>query len=709
MHKQTHVFLSIFSLIGFSSLAQETAKDSLKTPKATIIEEVVVTGQIEPQSIKKSLQNVRIITKQDIKNLAANNLNDVLNQYINISLQPSGTDGSSKVSMFGLNALYFKILVDNVPIVNESGFGNNIDVSQINLNDVERIEIIEGSMGVTNGANAVSGILNIITKKSSSYKWEVAATLQEETVGDEFAFFDKGKHIQALKVSHTISDHWFVSVNANRSDFAGWYDDKKGKNHTLTDSLRGYRWLPKEQLLGNAMISYNKNDFRIFYRFEILDEETEYYNSNVEPGYSPEFGATRSAEDKRYFTNKYYHHLNSNGKLFSQMLYNVSLSHQKQFRDVETLRYFIVEDAERGNTTVTDQSMEVLYSTGTLSNFFKDKRVNLQVGYELANNNGFTIVQEAGQVFKGVRERLENYDFFTTAEVSLSERFSLRPGLRYSIQSAFEDQYASSLGFRYSLNKGVELRGALGKSFRTPTFEELYTKMIFPGHYFTGNEDLVPETSTSYEASIRKTTSFASGVMLSNNLVGSFMDIDDRISTAFDGYSEEGTPMYKSMNVDSYKMWNISTTNQLQYNNLTVNLGATLLGVSQQIDNGINVSDDKYFYTLNLNANASYRVQPWNTVFAAYYKYNGPFKQYESLGEDFILTEVGGSNWLDASASKTFFKDKFDVTIGARNILDVTDVTKSGVATGGSHSAAGSLLLAYGRSYFVKLTYNLNF
>lgn len=709
MHKQTHVFFSILSFIGFSSLAQETVKDTIKPASNTQLDEVVVTGQIEPQSIKKSLQNVRIITKQDIKNLAANNLNDVLNQYINISLQPSGTDGSSKVSMFGLNALYFKILIDNVPVVNESGLGNNVDVSQINLNDVERIEIIEGSMGVTNGANAVSGILNIITKKSSLYKWEVNATLQEETVGDEFAFFDKGKHIQAIKVSHTISDHWFVSVNANRSDFAGWYDNRKGKNYALTDSLRGYRWLPKDQLLSNAMISYNKNNFRIFYRFEMLNEETDYYNNNVEPGFSTEFGSYRAAVDKRYFTDRYYHHLNSNGKLFSQLLYNVSVSHQKQSRDVETFRYFIEQDLERGNIKLTDQSMEVLYSTGTLSNFFKDKRVNLQVGYEAANNNGFTVVQDADNLNSDVRKRLENYDFFTAAEISLSNRFSLRPGLRYSVQSKFQDQYASSFGFRYSLNKGIELRGALGKSFRTPTFEELYTKIIFPGHYFTGNEDLVPEKSTSYEASIRKTTSFSSGLMLSNNVVGTYMNIDDRISSAFDGYSDGGTPMYKMINVDAYKMWNISTTNQLQYHNFTLNLGATLIGVSQQIDNGFNVSDDRYFYTLNLNANASYRVQSWNTVFAAYYKYNGPFKQYESAAEDFILTEVGSSNWLDASASKSFFKDRFDVTVGARNILNLTDVTKSGIATGGSHSASGNIMLAYGRSYFVKLTYNLNF
>ena len=76
---------------------------------------VVVTGQIEAQSIKKSVHNVRVISQADIKNLAANNLSDVLNQYLNITVRPSGNSGRSTVSMFGLDAQYFKILVDNLP------------------------------------------------------------------------------------------------------------------------------------------------------------------------------------------------------------------------------------------------------------------------------------------------------------------------------------------------------------------------------------------------------------------------------------------------------------------------------------------------------------------------------------------------------------------------------------------------------------------
>src|SRR3990167_1676639 len=229
-------------LLVLKSFSQNEKKDTIATAS---IKEVVVTGQFAPQSIKKSVFNVRVISAKDIQNLAANNLSDVLSQYLNITIRPNGTSGRSTVSLFGLDAQYFKILVDGVPLVNEAGLGNNTDFSQINLNDIEQIEIVEGSMGVTHGANAVSGVLNIVTKKSSQNKWAISATTQEETVKNEYSLFDEGRHIQALKVSHSINNNWFVSLGANRNDFQGFLEDKKGKNYKENDQMRGFKWLPK--------------------------------------------------------------------------------------------------------------------------------------------------------------------------------------------------------------------------------------------------------------------------------------------------------------------------------------------------------------------------------------------------------------------------------------------------------------------------------
>ncbi|MES2574416.1 MAG: TonB-dependent receptor [Bacteroidota bacterium] len=699
--------ITLFITFLFCQISFAQTKDTITANK---LSEVVVTGQIKPQSIKKSVFNVRLISSQDIQNLAANNLSDVLNQYLNINVRPSGNDGRSTVSMFGLDAQYFKIVVDNVPLVNEAGLGNNIDLSQINLNDIEQIEIIEGSMGVTHGANAVSGVLNIITKTSSKYKWAISATAQEETVGDEYSFFDKGRHIQALKVSHNFNKNWFISLGANRNDLQGYLGEKKGKDYVENDGLRGYTWLPKEQLNTTALLSYKKNNFSLFYKFEYLDENVDYYNSAVQSGYSSTLGSYRYVFDQRYLTNRYFHHLNSTGKLFSQLNYNVSVSHQKQERDVESFRYYLQTQNESDNIKIKDQSMEVLYSTGTLSNFFPEDKVDLQIGYEFVNNLGFSLVQEGNNIFAPITKRIENYDYFVSAEIKATERFSLKPGIRFSDQTLFDDQYASSLGLRYLFDKGVELRGSAGKSFRTPTFQEMYSKLIFDGHFFIGNENLIPETSTSYEMSIKKQTLYTSGVQLSNMLTGSFLDVNDRIDMALVGFNEDtGNPEYQYINISKYKMWNVSSVNQLKKDNWTVNLGASVIGVSQKIENAIFSSDDKFLYSFNLNSSVSYNIPSWKTIFSAYYKYNGKSQQFIETSSEFIISEVDSSNWLDASVRKNFFKDKLEATIGARNLFDIKNINRTRTAEGAGHAASSEVLMAYGRSYFVKLTYNLNF
>lgn len=692
MKIKKYIILLFITAVGYSQ------NDTIPENK---LQEVVVTGQFEPQSIKKSVFNVRVITAKDIQNLAANNLSDVLNQYLNITVRPSGVDGRSTVSLFGLDARYFKIMVDNVPLVNEAGLGNNTDLSQINLNDIEQIEIVEGSMGVTHGANAVTGILNIITKKSSKDKWNISATAQEETVGEEFELFDKGRHIQSLKVSNAINNNWFASLSANRNDFQGFLDGKQGKNHIENDGLRGYRWLPKEQLNTTALIAFTKNQFRIFYKFEYLDENIDFYNSTVQSGFNSELGLYRYAEDKRYLNNRYFHNLNSTGKIFNKLSYNVSVSHQKQERNIEDFRYYLFTRNEANNVKVKDQSMETFYSTGTISNFFSDKKVALQLGYELVHSRGFSLP---------VRETLENYDFFASSEINATERFSIRPGIRFSAQSKFKNQHASSLGLRYLFQNDFELRGSYGNSFRTATFEELYYYFVNDSHFYIGNENLIPETSTSYEISLKKSVSLPSGLKVSTSFAGSFLDINDKIDMALIRINPSTLIReFQYINISKYKMWNFSTMNQFKKGNWNLNFGAALVGISQKIENQIFASNEKFLYSFNINSNVSYFVPKWQTTFSAYYKYNGKTQQFVEGSSEYIISTIDASNWLDASIRKSFFKNQLEATIGARNILDITNINQTRANDGAAHGTSSNIMLAYGRSYFLKLTYNLNF
>jgi len=711
----------IFSLCCANGFVMNAQVDSLEQRvDDTRLEELVITGQFEPQSIKKSVHNVRVISDADIKNLAANNLTDVLNQYLNISVSSNEQSGKSSASLFGLDSQYFKVLIDNIPVVSDTGLGTNVDLTQINLDNVERIEIIEGSMGVTHGANAVSGILNIITKKSSKYDWELSASVQEETLGKEFSFFDKGRHIQSFKASHNLSENWYASVGVNRNDKRGFFDDRKGIDHPVNNDGRGFRQLPKEQLTTNTTIGYQKDETRIFYKFDYLNETVTFYNPIVVPIPQYPFPDTYFSRDKRFLTNRYFHHLNYYGKLFNDLIFNVSLSHQKQQRDEEFFQYHFADKEERANDRDVYHSKEVFYSTGTVTNITKSKKVDLQLGYEFVNENSFAnastgvFLDNVSQA-NGIRKRLENYDVYAIAELNFTERFSLRPGFRYSFQSKFDDQYSYSIGSRYLFDKGVEARLSAGYAYRTPNFDELYTYMVDSNHNIQGNQDLVTEKSNYIEANVKKNTSFKSGLTMYNSISSGLMFVDDRISTVL--ISQEPTLSYKYINVDTYKMWNIASENRFGYKNWNFAAGLSLIGVSQQLSNNVSgsTSDDRFLYTFNINTALSYQLPEYQTQFTVYFKHNGKTQEFADIsspGEtNFVLSELESYNWIDASVRKTFFNGKFETMIGARNLLNVVTLQRSTTSSigGGAHSASGTTLLGVGRSYFVKLTYNLNF
>jgi outer membrane receptor for ferrienterochelin and colicins len=140
--------------------------------------------------------------------------------------------------------------------------------------------------------------------------------------------------------------------------------------------------------------------------------------------------------------------------------------------------------------------------------------------------------------------------------------------------------------------------------------------------------------------------------------------------------------------------------------------GFAYLGISKTINTGQTVSDDKFLYTVNANANVAYTVPKWNTVFSVFYKLTGRQQQFVSTSingqEQFVLQQIESFSMMDASVKKLFFGNRIEATVGARNIFDIVNV-QSNVANATAHDAGSTnMLMGYGRSYFVKLTYNLN-
>ncbi|WP_290470595.1 TonB-dependent siderophore receptor [Lacinutrix sp. MedPE-SW] len=686
-----------------------TFKDSTHV---TDLEEVVVTGQYNPQSIKKSVHNVIVIDRKKIDQQAANNLADLLNFNLNLNIIPSASTGRSTISFFGLDAQYFNILVDNIPLVSDNGLGNNIDLTQINLDDIERIEIVEGAMGVDYGANAVSGVINIITKKTINHDWQIQTFVQEETVSDEYAWFDEGRHIQALNIGHNFNDKWSAKIGFNRNQFAGFFNERQGEDYYFNDGLRGYDWLPKTQLTTKANLNYNADNFKLFYKFEYFNEELNYYDAAVRANINVSNQTSNpSATDRVYTTNRFVNNLSLNGRLNSGANYNASLSYQTQKRDLNEYNYYIVTEEKSDETNKEYQSSDVFFSKGTINNLSSSDNFDYQLGYETRFITGFD-TQASGDVTQQDKTlKQNNFALFSSSEINLNNKFSLRPGIRYEYNSKFKSKLLGSLSARYLFNKGYELRASIGSSYRTPNFEELYYYFVDSNHDVRGNESLNPETGFSAFLNLKKRSWF-NNISMTNNIKLSYINLEDKIELAI----VNPTPLqYQYINIDAYRLVGFTSENVIKQNNWTFNLGATVQGISRVMNDEVNAEND-FLYAFQLNTSATYLIEKWDTALTVLFKHNGKQQNYIAEGSDangnstFKKYNTNAYSWMDASIKKSFFNNKFQTTAGVRNLLDVTSVDVNGASTTGVHSTNNSsLLLGYGRSYYLKLLYNLNF
>ena len=155
-----------FTLIIYSILLLEIEAqiDSSNRINHNILDEVVITAQHNPKAIEESVHYVKLISNKRIANQAAINLRDVLKMETAMRVSQDNFLGSS-ISMQGLSGQNVKILIDGVPVIGR--LNGNIDISQINLNNIEKIEIIEGPLSVNFGTDALAGTINLISKKAT--------------------------------------------------------------------------------------------------------------------------------------------------------------------------------------------------------------------------------------------------------------------------------------------------------------------------------------------------------------------------------------------------------------------------------------------------------------------------------------------------------------------------------------------------------------
>lgn len=412
-------------------------------------EEVVVTATRQRQPVSKTLSDVTVINSEQIERSAGEDLPTLLSRQPGLEISRNG--GAGKVTdlyMRGTNSRHAVILVDGMRIV--SATNGATALSQIPIEQIDRIEIVRGPASSLYGADAIGGVIQIFTKKGSG----------PIRFSGNIGGGDRGTFRAALGVSGKAeSTGTAYSLSFSREQTDG-FSATNIDNYSYNPDNDGFR--------SNA------------YSANIIQD--------LAPGHT--LGLTMYQSFNR---NDYDQSLVGQDREESRMT-GQSLTLTDAFTDVwtSTLRYARTQDftenynngdmndrASMFKTTQNEWTWQNDFVTGygtfLLGAVRTEQRVNSSTDYE---KNKRTV--NAG--FAGYQGEFG--------------RHLLQGSVRYDDDSQFGSETTGQAAYGFKLTDRWTARAAYGTAFKAPTFNDLY----YPRY---GNPDLQPETSKNMEVGLK--------------------------------------------------------------------------------------------------------------------------------------------------------------------------------------------------------------
>ena len=150
------------------SVDKERADDTMQRQELRL-DEVVVTGSRTPLTQSEAAKIVSVITREEIQRAAAETVNDVLKLATGVDVRQRGGFGvQTDISIGGGTFDQIAILLNGVNISNPQTGHLSADFP-VSLDDIQRIEIVQGAAARVFGASAFNGVINIVTSPSGSF------------------------------------------------------------------------------------------------------------------------------------------------------------------------------------------------------------------------------------------------------------------------------------------------------------------------------------------------------------------------------------------------------------------------------------------------------------------------------------------------------------------------------------------------------------
>jgi vitamin B12 transporter len=463
----------LIGILFLMSLAQPVLADSGDADSVPIMEETVVTATRTETPVKELGVSTTVVTEKEIKERQAADVLDVLRDVPGFNIVRTGGRGTT-TSLFirGGEDNFTKVLIDGVSV---NLGGGAFDFGSLLTENFERIEIVRGPQSALYGSDAISGVINFITKPGEGKPSVRVSTsngtylkgdhnyIGEQTVG----FTGSNEWIGASLAYARVDDNGYLDVNDDyyNNTFSGKVDLNPMDNLNLTFTGR-YENAKDKFPTENAGDKYSPLDPN-------QDLKTDDWVSGIQG---------------QYQMSAWLEHVMLLGYHYNKLDYN-----DPEDLPADTFGAFFSDTKEKRYSI--DYHFNVRYpSTETIRSTFTAGFEYLDESYDQQTQSIFLGVESKDDL----NEDRDNRGWYAQEQLTFFDHLHLTGGARYEDNSEFGNEFVPRGSVAYELTEtGTVFRAAAGKGFKTPTFTENFAR-----GFATGNPDLDPEKSYSWEVGI---------------------------------------------------------------------------------------------------------------------------------------------------------------------------------------------------------------
>ncbi len=432
------------------------------------IDEVRIESTKTPAVYSQTSRIVNVLNRTEIRQAAVQNISDLLEYAMNVDVRQRGYHGiQSDISVRGGTFDQVLILINGIPFNDPQTGHHNSDIP-IDIENIEKVEVLEGPASRIFGPNAFSGAINIITSGNKENKAKIGISCGEH-------------HLYSL----------LGSVNlASKNLTNNLTVSKKGSNGYIENT--DYQIL---NLFYSAGIKLGEQNIQ----FQAAYQDKGFgANSFYTPDYPNQYEATNTL----FLSGKW-----EGGKKLKHRFSAYYKKHNDRFelfRDFAgAATWYTRHNFHQTHVYGFEGSLNLVTKVGktALGMAYRDEKIySTNLGFDMDEPKDIRGEDELQYTKEADRNNLSVF----IDHAYYAKKFSIGGGVMANFNTSYRWEVFPGLDASYAISKEFKVFASLNKSYRIPSFTDLY----YVGATNIGNAELQPETAVTIEGGVKYFTNY---------------------------------------------------------------------------------------------------------------------------------------------------------------------------------------------------------